>query len=182
MMISVWSGTPAAVCACCTFGGGEVTSVALVPGAGDWPVVCGCASCAKAGVVSAVEARNPSASARTWRSIIAKAPLQGVLCRYCDRRIRESQRLVCFPTEIVPSALRKGRGSVGVSVEDLAQRGFQRSQMRFVGTPLLGRLAINRPPHLLGAWSPHSPLGLVEFEHLGFEVEPAKIEQRPNLG
>src|SRR5437868_13436244 len=54
--------------------------------------------------------------------------------------------------------------------------------MWFVGLPLLGRIAIDRPPHLLGTWSPNSPFSLVEFEHLGFEIQPAIIEQRPNLG
>src|SRR6476469_4153388 len=64
MMISVWSGALASACACFTGSGGEVTSVAFVPGAGDWPVVCGCIFCASAGVASAVEASKPRVSAR----------------------------------------------------------------------------------------------------------------------
>ena len=45
MMISVSSRTPAAACACFTGSGGDVTSVALVPGAGDCVVgVAGVAS------------------------------------------------------------------------------------------------------------------------------------------
>src|SRR3954467_3662790 len=77
MMISVSSGTPAAAWACFTGSGGEVTSVALVPGAGDWVVgVAGVASdgagaWAKAGEASAVVASNPSVSPRTERLVMA---------------------------------------------------------------------------------------------------------------
>src|SRR5689334_19977382 len=89
MMISVWSGTWPS-CATCTCLGGDVTSVALVPGAGDCPVVCGCASCAQAGETNAVEARNPSVSARSVRSVIANAPIR--LCRHSDRGLDQSQQ------------------------------------------------------------------------------------------
>src|SRR4051794_10390190 len=106
MMISVSSGTPAAAWACFTGSGGDVTSVALVPGAGDWVVgVAGVASdgagaWAKAGEASAVEASSPSAAARNVRSVIANAPIRlGVDIateqrRLVNRRVSALRRLL----------------------------------------------------------------------------------------
>src|SRR4051794_25254203 len=83
---------------------------------------------------------------------------------------------------IVTSALRKGRGGVWISVQNGAGRALQLPEMWFVRPPLVSRLTVDWPPHLLGTWSPDSPFSLVEFEHLGFEIQPAILEQRPNLG
>src|SRR6476620_8904606 len=79
MTISVWSWTSPS-CFFWTFGGGAVTSVAVVPGARDCVVgVEGVASTgggvwAKAGVASAVLASSPRVSAPQLRSLI-EAPL-----------------------------------------------------------------------------------------------------------
>jgi Fe-S-cluster-containing hydrogenase component 2 len=69
--------------------GGAVTSVALVPGAGDCVVgVAGVASagavCAKAGVASAVVASKPKVMPRIDVVVMEKAP-NNALCRHCDR-------------------------------------------------------------------------------------------------
>src|SRR3954451_15844233 len=121
MMISVSSGTPAAAWACLTGSGGDVTSVAFVPGAGDWVVgVAGVASdgagaCAKAGEASAVEASSPSASARNERSVIANAPI-----RLGAGIATEAGQLVnrrgSANAPIVTLALQEGRGRLRVSI------------------------------------------------------------------
>ena len=60
-----------------------MTSVALVPGAGDCAGGLRCDPGAKAGVASAVEARSPSASARNCgRS--SNGP-HSAMCPQCDR-------------------------------------------------------------------------------------------------
>ena len=69
-------GRPARPARCWTAGGGAVTSVALVPGAGDWPVVCGCAFCAKAGRRQRGRSEQAQASARGTCGRSSNAPIR----------------------------------------------------------------------------------------------------------
>ena len=59
----------------------------------------------------------------------------------------------------------EGRRCVRISIQHRTERRLRAGQDGLIGPPLVGRLAVNRPPHLFRARSPHRPLGPVEFEH-----------------
>src|SRR5437868_7566683 len=177
MMISVWSGIWPS-CAVWTLGGGAITSVALVPGAGDWPVARGCEFCASAGLASAVEARSPRVSAR---NLVIRMPPFGSVSPLRQTHYRKSTAL-SHGRKNVALPLRERRRGIGVGVEHRTQRVLERAEVPLVRAPFVRGVAIDRPAHLLGACRPHRPLGLVELQHLRLELQAAMVEQTPDFG
>ena len=154
-----------------------MTSVAFVPGAGDWPVVRGWVAvsggtfCAKAGVASAVEARSPSVIAD--ERLVMRMPPFG----WCDSiatpglHACQQRRELCL--SFIPGPLRSGRGGFRVGIQHWPERLLEWAEVRFVGAPLVCRVAIDRLPHLLGTGRAHGSLGAVEFEARGLELQIA---------
>src|SRR5829696_6594711 len=86
-----------------------------------------------------------------------------------------------FLRQVVTLRAQAARRRVGISLEDRAESLFQRLQKLVVALPFVGRSAIDRLAHLLGACSPHGAVGLVKGEASRLEGQPAKVEQRANL-